>query len=88
NYQGPSRNSEGAATYLAILRNLGRVWKGSEVKKVFTEGDEICVIYDFLSETAAPKVPIVEWLKVRDGRITSVRLYFDRVAFKPVADAL
>ena len=46
------------------------------------------MIYDFVTDTPAGAVPIVEWLRVEDGQIASVILFFDRVTFKPAADKL
>ena len=87
-FVGPGNALTGAAPYLAVLRRLGPVWTRSDVKKVFVDGDEVCVIYDFVTDTPAGAVPIVEWLRVEDGRIASVMLFFDRVTFKPAADEL
>ena len=87
-FVGPGNALTGAAQYLAVLRRLGPVWKRSDVKKVFVDGDEVCVIYDFVTDTPAGAVPLVEWLRVEDGRIASVTLFFDRVTFKQAADEL
>jgi len=46
----------GAAAYFAVLRRLGPVWASSEVKKVFADGPEVCVVYDFVTNTPAGKV--------------------------------
>ena len=88
NFVGPGNAVTGAAPYLAVLRRLGPVWRRSDVKKVFVDGNEVCVIYDFVTDTPAGAVPIVEWLRVKDGQIASVNLFFDRVAFKPAADEI
>jgi len=87
-FVGPGNALTGAAPYLAVLRRLGPVWSRSDVNKVFVDGDEVCVIYDFVTDTPAGAVPIVEWLRVQDGQIASVTLFFDRVTFKPAADEL
>ncbi len=87
-FVGTSTTLRGAEPYLAVIRRLGPIWKGSEVKKVFTDGNDVCVIYDFVTDTPAGAVPCVEWLRVQDGRVRSVNLYFDRVAFKPASDEL
>lgn len=87
-FVGPGNALTGAAPYLAVLRRLGPVWVRSEIKKVFVDGDEICVIYDFVTETPAGAVPIVEWLRIENGQVASVTLFFDRVTFKPAADEL
>src|SRR5262245_41515419 len=87
-FVGPGNALTGAAPYLAVLRRLGPVWRRSDVKKVFVDGNEVCVIYDFVTDTPAGAVPIVEWLRVHDGQIASVTLFFDRLTFKPAADEL
>ena len=87
-FVGPGNSLTGATPYLAVLRRLGPVWSRSDVKKVFVDGDEVCVIYDFVTDTPAGAVPIVEWLRVQHGQIASVTLFFDRVTFKPAADEL
>ncbi|HJW75707.1 MAG: hypothetical protein A2V77_12940 [Anaeromyxobacter sp. RBG_16_69_14] len=86
-FVGPGNTLTGSKPYLAVLRRLGPVWERSDVKKVFTDGADVCVIYDFVTPTAG-SVPIVEWLRVAGGRIVSVTLFFDRVAFKPASDEL
>jgi len=87
-FVGPGNTVTGDAAYLVVLRRLGPIWKGSEVKKVFVDGADVAVIYDFVTDTPAGSVPIVEWLRVEGGRITAVNLFFDRVAFKPASDEL
>jgi len=87
-FAGPGGTVTGSAPYLAVLRRLGPVWLRSEVKRVFHDGPEVCVIYDFVTPTPAGAVPIVEWLRIENGKVASVTLFFDRVAFKPASDDL
>lgn len=87
-FVSPGNTLSGAAPFLAVLRRIGAVWVRSDVKKVFTDGPEVCVIYDFVTDTPAGVVPIVEWLRIESGRIASVTLFFDRVAFKPASDEI
>lgn len=87
-FVGPGNAVTGAAPYLSVLKRLGPVWQGSEVHKAFVDGADVCVLYDFVTNTPAGKVPIVEWLSIENDRIASVRLFFDRVSFKPAADEL
>jgi ketosteroid isomerase-like protein len=87
-FVGPGSTLTGASPYLAVLRRLGPVWVRSEVKKVFAEGPDVCVIYDFVTDSPAGAVPIVEWLRIEGGRIASVTLIFDRLTFKPASDEL
>jgi hypothetical protein len=87
-FVGPGNALTGAAPYLAVLRRIGAVWLRSDVKRVFVDGHDVCAIYDFVTDTAAGAVPIVEWLRIEAGKITSVTLVFDRVAFKPASDEI
>jgi limonene-1,2-epoxide hydrolase len=87
-FTGPASKLAGAAAYIAVLRRVGAVWVRSDVRKVFADGNDVCVIYDFVSDTPAGAVPTVEWLRIEDGRVASIRLYFDRVTFKPAADEI
>ena len=87
-FVGPGNAVTGAANYVAVLQRIAPVWVRSEVKKVFSDGPEVCVLYDFITDTPAGAVPIVEWLSVEQGKIKSVTLLFDRVAFKPASDEL
>lgn len=86
-FTSPGNDVRGASAYLAVLRRIGPVWARSELKQVFTDGDDACVIYDFVT-TAGAKLPMAEALRVEGGRITRITLFFDRLAFKPAADEL
>lgn len=87
-FVGPGNATHGSQPYLMILRRLGAVWERSNVKQTFSDGDDVCVVYDFVTNTEAGAVPIVEWLHVRDQRIQSVKLFFDRLSFQPATDKL
>lgn len=87
-FVGVSGTVRGAEPYLAILRRLGAVWVRSDVQKVFTDGNDVCVLYDFVTDTPAGAVPCVEWLRVEGGRIRWAKLVFDRVSFQPARDEM
>lgn len=87
-FSGPGNAVTGAVPYLAVLQRIAPVWVRSDVKSVLSDGPEIAVLYDFVTDTSAGAVPIVEWLGVEQGKIKSVKLLFDRVAFKPASDEL
>ncbi len=87
-FVGPGNEVSGASAYLAVLRRLGPVWERSDVKQVLVDGPHVCVVYDFVTSTPAGAVPIVECLEIQDGRVAGVKLFFDRVAFKPASDEL
>lgn len=50
-----------------------------DVKKVFADGGDVCVLYNFIT----PKVTtfFCSWYQVNDGKITSIQTVFDPRAF-------
>jgi hypothetical protein len=63
--------------YLAALRRLGPVIERNEIRELVASGDEVCVVYDFVTDTRAGAIRSVEWLRFEDGRIRDIRLLFD-----------
>jgi ketosteroid isomerase-like protein len=66
------------------LHRLLPVLVRNDIRELFTEGDHACVVYDFVTDTAAGAVTCVELVTVTDGTIRRVELILDRVAFAPV----
>jgi ketosteroid isomerase-like protein len=87
-FHGPYVTLRGAGEYLTALRRLAAVRLRHDVRKVFADGNDVCVIYDFVTDTAAGAVPFVEWLTFDRGRLRAIRLYFDREQFAPAREAL
>ncbi len=50
-----------------------------DIKKVFVDGGDVCLLYDFVT----PKVTtfFCSWYQVKDGRISSIQTVFDPRAF-------
>jgi limonene-1,2-epoxide hydrolase len=76
----------GAEGYLAALKRLSVIISRNEIKKVFVDGDQACVIYDFVTDTPVGAVPSVEWLGLKDGKIKSVRLIFHSLEWPAVRE--
>jgi hypothetical protein len=78
----------GKAGWTTALRRLLPVLVRNEIREVFTSGDRACVVYDFVTGTAAGAVRCVELLTVNAGRVREIELILDRVGFAPVNRAL
>jgi hypothetical protein len=87
-FHGPFVTLRGAADYLTALRRLAAVRLRHDVKRTFVDGDDVCVIYDLVTNTPAGAVPFIEWLTFESGRLRKVQLYFDREQFAPAREAL
>jgi len=83
-FRGPAMTRSSAADFIAALRHLGAIHVRSDVKRVFVEGDEVCLIYDFVTDTPAGALPTIEWLRFDGGRIRSIDLYYDRLPWQSV----
>ena len=83
-FQGPIDTFTDADSYIRAIRQLGQIVVGVDRQKVFVDGDDVCVIYD-LKTAPVPHSPTAEWYRVRDGRIASIRVFFDARPFAALA---
>jgi len=83
-FRGPARTLTSAAEVIEALKRLGAIHLRNDVKRVFVDGDEVCVIYDFVTDTPAGAVPTIEWLRFDGDRISSIDLYYDRLPWQTV----
>jgi hypothetical protein len=74
----------GADAFIGGFRRLTPIILRNEIRKLFIDGDEACVIYDFVTDTPAGPVPSVEYLKLKGGRILSSLLVFERLHWPEV----
>jgi SnoaL-like domain len=78
----------GVDEYVSALRRLSPIIARNEIKRVFVDENEACVIYDFVTDTPVGAVASVEWLKIEDDRIASVHLIFENARWPEVLDTL
>ncbi len=86
-FVGPAMTITGVRDLLAGFRRIGAIHVRSDVKRVFSDGDDVCVIYDFVTDTVGA-LPCVEWLRFSGERIESVNLYYDQVPWAKVREDL
>jgi ketosteroid isomerase-like protein len=85
-FEGPIDSFSDADSYLASLQQLSGIVTGVEKRKVFVDGDDVCVIYD-LKTAPVPSSRTCEWYRVRDGKVASVSVVFDARPFAPLFEA-
>jgi hypothetical protein len=83
-----SGNTFGKAEWIVALKRLLPVVVRNDIRRVFSDGADACVIYDFVTDTEAGAVPCVEAITVRDGRIVALELIFEKANWAHVARAL
>jgi ketosteroid isomerase-like protein len=79
-FAGPLGHVTGGDECLRSLEGLSRIITGIEVRKVFTAGPDVLTWYDMATTVAEP-VPVANWMRVSDGKITRIRVAFDPRGF-------
>jgi hypothetical protein len=74
---GVGEQQRGRDDYIAVLRRLGTVLVRNDLVKTIVDGSDVCVVYEFVTDTPVGPVGCAEWLTVEDGQIRSIRLIFD-----------
>ncbi len=77
--RGPAGETFGKP--LDFIEMLRKYQGRYDVKKVFSDGDDVCLLYDL--KTVGPTVFMSSWYQVKDGTIVSVQSIFDPRAFGP-----
>ena len=74
----------GTAAFVGAFQRLTPIILRNEIRRVFVDGDEAIVIYDFVTDTPVGAVVSVEHIKFKSGRIASVLLVFERLHWPEV----
>jgi limonene-1,2-epoxide hydrolase len=80
-FQGPLETFHKADDYVAALQKLSAIVKGVDVKKHFVDGNDVCVLYDLITNTPAGTSFVSEWLHVEGDKIAAIRVVFDARPF-------
>jgi limonene-1,2-epoxide hydrolase len=73
---GPLGANVGVEDYMAELEGLAEIVTGARQRRVMVDGADACIFYDLVTIPVGP-LPSSSWYHVRDGKIDSVRDYFD-----------
>lgn len=78
----------GVDAFVGAFVRLMPILERNDIRRIFVDGDEACVIYDFVTSTPAGPVLSVEYLKFNQGRIKSSLLVFERLHWPEVMAVL
>jgi len=76
-FEGPFDRFDRADDYHEALGHLIPIVDDIEVKKIFVDGNDVCVVYDMVTSTPVGTASIVEWHTVDGDKISAIRVYFD-----------
>jgi SnoaL-like domain len=80
-FQGPLDTFNKADDYLEATKKLASIIQRIDLKKVFVDGEDVCVLYDMVTKTPAGTAFIAEWYQVKNGKIAALRAVFDARPF-------
>jgi limonene-1,2-epoxide hydrolase len=80
-FQGPLDTFTTADQFLTVRKELAAIIQRIDVKKTFVDGDDVCVLYEMVTNTPAGTAFIAEWYKVKEGKIAATRAVFDARPF-------
>jgi hypothetical protein len=87
-FRGPAMARSSAQDLIAALKRLAAIHVRNDVRRIFVDGDDVCVIYDFVTDTTAGALPTIEWLHFDGARIRSIDLYYDRLPWQTVMEVI
>jgi SnoaL-like protein len=80
-FEGPLDTFNKADDYLEANKKLSSIIQRIDLKKVFVDGEDVCVLYEMVTNTPAGTAFIAEWYQVRGSKIAYVRAVFDARPF-------
>ena len=80
-FKGPLASHETPEGLLKDLEQLHHIVKGVDMKKVFVDGDDVCLLYDLITKEPPMESFTCEWYHVSGGKIQSLRVVFDARPF-------
>ncbi len=86
-FTGPVMKLSGVREVLASFQRIGAIHVRNDIVRVFSDKEEVCVIYDFVTDTIG-SVPTIEWLRFANGTIMGVNLFYDQVPWMALREEL
>lgn len=79
---------KGRDGFVNAFRRLLPIIERNDMRHLFVDGDDACAVYDFVTNTPVGPVLSVEHIKLRNGRIASSTLVFERLHWPEVLKVL
>lgn len=76
-FHGPFDTFHNADDLIAAVTRLGNIVEEVRTRKVFADGNDVCILYDFVAKPPAGTVLIAEWFHVEGDKIDSIEIVFD-----------
>ncbi len=80
-FHGPIDTFDKPEPYLESLKKLHAIVQRIDMKKFFVDGNDVCMLYDLVTNTPAGTSFVAEWHHVKGEKIASIRVVFDARPF-------
>ncbi len=80
-FQGPLDTFDNPDDFIATASQLGPAMQEARLLKIFADGNDVCVLWDFVWNGTGQVVGIAEWFQVEGEKIKSLRIMFDARPF-------
>jgi hypothetical protein len=60
----------------------------NEIKAIFMDGDEACIIYDLVTNRPVDPIPFVEWIKIEQDKVISTKVKYSHYNMKQLLDQM
>jgi hypothetical protein len=87
-FHGPAGVLSGVRDVSAAYRRVANILIRNDLKRLFVDGDEACLIYDFVTDTSSGAVPTMEWLTLQHGKVRRIQLLVDHKRWPPALEEL
>ncbi len=75
-FRGPLGTADDGDACVAGLSGMAQILERIDVTRRWVDGDDVITWFDLHTSVAEP-CPVVNWSRVRDGRIAEIRVTFD-----------
>jgi SnoaL-like protein len=82
-FHGPIDTFHRADDYMTAIQRLSSIIQRIEPRKTFVDGQDVCFIYNMVTNTPAGTAPVAEWYRVAGDRIEAIDVFFDARPFAP-----
>ena len=80
-FHGPIDTFQKPEPYLASLEKLHPIVERVDMKKMFVDGHDVCLLYDMVTRSPAGTAFVAEWHHIKDDKIAAIRVIFDARPF-------
>lgn len=81
-WTGPGAHFKSADAFIRGSAHAAKALNGHEIKKVFVDGDDVCVFFDVLLAHQVERMAMVNWYRLSGRLIVSIYTLFDTGPFR------